>query len=110
MPKIADPAPPRPSSPKATETPSRASWARARKGVAHARPGASDDPAHLEGGLETRVERLASVLTDLKTQSIVSSSPADHEIEREIEAEKLKARKKISRRRRRAARVLLAEI
>lgn len=90
MPKIADPAPPRPSSPKATETPSRASWARARKGVAHARPGASDDPAHLEGGLETRVERLASVLTDLKTQSIVSSSPADHEIEREIEAEKLK--------------------
>ena len=73
------------------------------------------------GGLETRVERLASVLTDLKTQSIVSSSPADHEIEREIEAEKLKARKKISRRevyltyllisrRRRAARVLLAEI
>ena len=61
------------------------------------------------GGLETRVERLASVLTDLKTQSIVSSSPADHEIEREIEAEKLKARKKISRRRR-AARVLLAEI
>ena len=57
------------------------------------------------GGLETRVERLASVLTDLKTQSIVSSSPADHEIEREIEAEKLKARKKNFNRRRRAARV-----
>ena len=86
------------------------------------RPGpANTQLAMRPGGLETRVERLASVLTDLKTQSIVSSSPADHEIEREIEAEKLKARKKISRRevyltyllisrRRRAARVLLAEI
>jgi len=58
---------------------------RQRKGPAHAQPGASDDPSHLEGG-----PMLASVLTDLQTQSIVSSSPADNDIEREIEAEKLK--------------------
>ena len=55
--------------------------------------------------LALRPGGLASVLTDLQTQRIVSSSPADREIEREIEAEKLKARKKNFNRRRRAARV-----